>query len=184
MQHLWSALTILFLVVQSPATSKQTESSSTSKPPTLAQVWTLDATYSDPAHGVTFRYPSVWQATSQFAYWPPALKDSFAPPIAGFAHDEGGFPRDQIIGPYSATNLEGFGIVYSAIKAASAANATEWPPHSHTALDITQLPSEAVPFRFTKLERVACRSRFRAASTPHMPIILVIFSRQVWLWHR
>jgi hypothetical protein len=33
-------------------------------------------------------------------------------------YEEGGFPRDQIVGPYSATNLQGFGIVYSAIPAA------------------------------------------------------------------
>ena len=27
-------------------------------PLTLAQVWTLNATYTDPQHGVTFRHPS------------------------------------------------------------------------------------------------------------------------------
>ncbi len=32
------------------------------KPLTLAQVWTLNATYADPRHGVTFRHPGIWQA--------------------------------------------------------------------------------------------------------------------------
>jgi hypothetical protein len=93
------------------------------KPFTLTQVWTFDATYTDQQHGVTFRYPSVWQAGTGFGYHPPALTArSDEKPIAGFGYGEGGFPRDRVIGPYSATNLEGFGIVYSAIPVA---NATE-----------------------------------------------------------
>jgi hypothetical protein len=56
---------------------------------------------------------------TEWAYHPPALKDSFAPPIAEFTYD-GGFSNDRIIGPYSSSNLEGFGIEYSAVKAASA----------------------------------------------------------------
>src|SRR5258705_7359956 len=43
------------------------------KPFTLTQVWTFDATYTDQQHGVTFRYPSVWQAGTGFGYHPPAL---------------------------------------------------------------------------------------------------------------
>jgi len=35
-------------------------------------------------------------------------------PLTGFGYEEGGFPRQRVVGPYSATNLEGFGIVYSA----------------------------------------------------------------------
>ena len=86
---------------------------------TLAQVWALDATYTDKQHGVNFRYPSVWQATMQFAYHPPALTGSAsAKPIAGFGYSEGGFPRDHIAGPYSGTNLEGVGFAYSAFPAA------------------------------------------------------------------
>ncbi len=42
--------------------------------------------------------------------------------MKGFAYEEGGFPRIRIIGPYSATNLEGFGFVYSVLPAASSAD--------------------------------------------------------------
>jgi hypothetical protein len=86
-----------------------------SKPLTMAQVWTLDATCFDQEHGVTFHHPSAWQQETQFGHHPPVLTLPGNPiPIAGFAYDEGGFPRSQIVGPYSDTNLEGFGIVYSA----------------------------------------------------------------------
>lgn len=111
------------------------------KPITLAQVWNVDATYRDAQHGITFRYPSIWQAETQFAYIPPALsRPSPSKPIAGFAFSEGGVPRDQSVGPYSGTNLEGFGIVYSVVSAnssagcrASAASLGE-TPESHTAV--------------------------------------------------
>ncbi len=90
-------------------------------PLTLAQVWRLDAVYTDAQHGVTFRYPSVWQAATGFGYWPPALSESDqAKPIAGFAYREGLYRRDEAVGPYYKTNLEGFGIVYSAVPAANA----------------------------------------------------------------
>jgi len=91
------------------------------KPFTLTQVWRLDKTYIDSQHGVTFQYPSIWQAELQFGYIPPALYWLDAPkPIAGFGYKEGPFPRDGIVGPYSKFNLEGFGIVYAAIPAADA----------------------------------------------------------------
>lgn len=91
------------------------------KPLTTAQVWTLNATYIDKDHGVSFRYPSTWQPTTQFAYHPPVLTFSQqARPIAGFGYSEGGFPRQSAVGPYSNTNLEGVGIVYSAIPASGA----------------------------------------------------------------
>jgi hypothetical protein len=91
-------------------------------PLTLAQVWTLNGTYNDPQHGVSFRYPAVWQATTQFAYHPPALVQSdVAKPIAGFGYSEGGFPRMHAVGPYAGTNLEGVGLVYSTVPAASVA---------------------------------------------------------------
>jgi hypothetical protein len=102
-------------------------STSPAKPLTLKEVWALDATYTDQQHGVTFRYPSVWKAAMQVGYHPPALTESdVAKPIAGFGYEEGSFPRDHIVGPYTANNLEGFGIVYSAIPAvnASACEAT------------------------------------------------------------
>jgi hypothetical protein len=96
-------------------------STSPAKPLTLKEVWVLDATCTDQQHGVTFRYPSAWKAAAQFGYRPPALTESdIAKPIAGFGYEEGGFPRDHIVGPYSANKLEGFGIVYSAIPAADA----------------------------------------------------------------
>jgi hypothetical protein len=90
------------------------------KPYTLTQVWTLDATYTDQQHGVTFRYPSIWRAETGFGYHPPALTSN-EKPIAGFGYQEGGFPRDRVIGPYSPTNLEGFGVVYAPTSVADAA---------------------------------------------------------------
>ncbi len=94
----------------------------TAKTLTLTQVWALDATYTDAQHGVTFHYPSVWQAETQFAYHPPALSRSDEDkPIAGFGYSEGGFPRGRFIGPYSESELEGVGFVYTAEPAASAA---------------------------------------------------------------
>ncbi len=129
-----ASLTLLLVVqtfgqVQTPA-----------KPLTLAQVWTLDVTYTDHRHGVTFRYPSSWKSTTQFGYHPPRLTNSSATPIAGFGYSEGGFPRDRIVGPYAGTNLEGVGIVYSAVPAASAAeceakaaSVSDSPKHSQTA---------------------------------------------------
>jgi hypothetical protein len=91
------------------------------KPLTLSQVWTLDGVYNDRPHGVSFRYPTSWQAETRFAQQPPLLTQSeVAAPLAGFAYSEGGFPRSKVVGPYSDTNLEGFGIVYSVVAAASA----------------------------------------------------------------
>jgi hypothetical protein len=91
------------------------------RPFTLKQVWALDATYVDRTHGVTFRYPSIWKAETQFGYHPPALTEREGrKPTAGFGYGEGGFPRGHIVGPYSSTNLEGFGIVYSAFSSANA----------------------------------------------------------------
>lgn len=91
------------------------------KPFTLTQVWTFDATYTDQRHGVTFRYPSAWKAENQFGYHLPGLAQSQVEPIAGFGYEAGGFPRERVIGPYSGTNLEGFGVVYSAVATADAA---------------------------------------------------------------
>ena len=110
------------------------------KPLTLKEVWGLDATYTDQQHGVTFRYPSVWKAATQFGYHPPALTESdVARPIAGFGYEEGGFPRDHIVGPYSTNNLEGFGIVYSAIPAANA-SACETTASSIAASSVAKTP--------------------------------------------
>jgi hypothetical protein len=93
------------------------------KPFTMAQVWKMDAVYKDKQHGLSFRYPSVWKPATQFGYHPPALlmRSDVANPIVGFGYKEGGFPRQTIVGPYTKTNLEGFGIVYAAIPVASSA---------------------------------------------------------------
>jgi hypothetical protein len=131
----------LLLVVQSSGQDLDQTPAQPAKPLTLTQVWTLDATYTDDQHGVTFRYPSAWKATTQFAYNPPALTASGAAPIAGFGYSEGGFPRERIVGPYAGTNLEGVGIVYSAVPAASAAECeakaaslSDSPKHSRIAI--------------------------------------------------
>lgn len=114
-----SFVALLLTTVYGPEAGQA--STSPAKPLTLKEVWALDATYTDQQHGVTFRHPSVWKAATQFGYHPPALTESdAAKPIAGFGYEEGGFPRDHIAGPYSATDLEGLGIVYSAIPAANA----------------------------------------------------------------
>ena len=110
----------LLLGVRGTGQEAARTASLSAKPLTLAQVWTLNATYTDPQHGVTFRHPTVWQATTQFAYHPPALTQSdVAKPIAAFGYSEGGFPRKQLVGPYGGTNLEGVSLVYSAVPAAS-----------------------------------------------------------------
>ena len=131
-----ASLTLL-LVVQTSGQELAQTPAQPAKPLTLTQVWTLDATYTDHQHGVTFRYPSDWEATTQFAYVPPALTLSEATPIAGFGYSEGGFPRHQIVGPYAGTNLEGVGMVYSAVPVASgagceakAASLSDSPKHS------------------------------------------------------
>ncbi len=138
------------------------------KPFTLTQVWTFDATYTDQQHGVTFRYPSVWQAGTGFGYHPPALTArSDEKPIAGFGYGEGGFPRDRVIGPYSATNLEGFGIVYSAIPVANLPNVRPGLPHCLRRQSIGLSCLEAVHFPSTKPGREVCRNPLRGSSTQH-----------------
>jgi hypothetical protein len=108
------------LVCQTPC---QREEHATTKPAdalTEAQVWALDATYTDPLHGVTFHYPSLWKATTKFDYHPPALtRSESTAPIAGFGYSVGGFPRKANTGPYSRTNLEGVDFVYSAVAVAT-----------------------------------------------------------------
>jgi hypothetical protein len=73
-----TASLILLLVVQASGQDLTQTPAQPAKPLTLTQVWTLDATYTDHQHGVTFRYPSAWEATTQFAYHPPALTVSEA----------------------------------------------------------------------------------------------------------
>lgn len=93
-----------------------------SKPLSMAQVWRMDAVYTDREHGVSFRYPSLWQPTLQFAVNPAALTlAEDLKPIAGFGYSEGGFPRQAAIGPYTKTNLEGFDVVYAVVAAKDSA---------------------------------------------------------------
>jgi hypothetical protein len=118
-----SALAAVFLLAPIRMFPQRAEPSPNARkmPFTLAQVWRLDGVYTDPQRGVSFRYPSVWKAANGFGYWPPALAESDqAKPIAGFAYREGLYPRDEAVGPYYKTNLEGFGIVYSAVPATNA----------------------------------------------------------------
>ena len=91
-------------------------------PSFMKRLWTLNGRYVDAKHGVSFRYPSAWSAGVQFGYWPPSLTTSEnGKPIAGFGYETGGFPRSDTAGPYAQTTLEGFGIVYTALPASSAA---------------------------------------------------------------
>jgi hypothetical protein len=136
-----TASLILLFVVQISGQNLAQTPDQPAKPLTLTQVWTLDATYTDHQHGVTFRYPSAWEATTQFGYHQPALTVSEATPVAGFGYSEGGFPRGRIVGPYAGTNLEGVGIVYSTVPVASApkceakaASLSDSPKHSHVIL--------------------------------------------------
>jgi hypothetical protein len=134
---------VLFAFVALPSISQQDRNTQNPAVPgkafTLTQVWTLDATYSDEQHGVTFRYPRIWKPTAQFGYNPPALTQETPKPIAGFGYEEGGFPRDRVVGPYSTTNLEGFGIVYSA---APAANTAECDARANS---ISEMPEHRTP---------------------------------------
>ena len=116
---------VLFIARISPIASAQT--ADLMKPLTLSQLWSLDSTYTDQQHGITFRYPSVWKPATQFGYVPPALTSASGPyenqipsRVTGFGYSAGGFPR-RIAGPYTATNLEGFGFIYSVLGVASKA---------------------------------------------------------------
>jgi hypothetical protein len=118
-------LRILTLVVLFKALFQFQGSTPPTKPFTLQQVWSLNSTYADQKHGITFRYPSVWKAGTGFGYLPPALTSLESDqPVKGFIYEEGGFnpggfnPRPEISGPYAGTNLEGVGVVYSVFPAA------------------------------------------------------------------
>jgi len=111
----------LLMIAWAPGGGAQQDAGKPAKPLTMVQVWKMDAVYTDKQHGVSFRYPSVWKPAMQFGYHPPALTYSDAQPIAGFGYSESGFARTTVVGPYTKTNLEGFGIVYAAAPAKSAA---------------------------------------------------------------
>lgn len=117
---LWLRLVPAVSLVSFGARAFEQVAAEPAKPLTIAQVWRLDAVYTDAQHGVSFRYPSSWKATTECGNHQPALAQSEeAKPIAGFGYIEGGFPRQATVGPYTNTNLEDFGIVYSAIPATS-----------------------------------------------------------------
>jgi hypothetical protein len=153
------------------------------KPLTLAQVWTLDGTFNDPQHGVSFRYPAVWQATTQFAYHPPALTQSdVAKPIAAFGFSEGGFPRKQLVGPYGRTNLEGVSLVYSAVPAASVAECSAKAASVTGSLKGLPASSESTPSLCTKRRVQACHSPLPGSFMRPTPGPLAICSRRIWQW--
>ncbi len=140
--HMFLATSITLLVCQTPGEKAEEAPAPPAKTLTFAQVWALDATYADKLHGVVFHYPSVCQATTQFAYHSPALtRSDSTTPIAGFGYREGGFPREAVAGPYSGTNLEGVGFVYSAAATATdtecestAASLSDSPKHSNVVI--------------------------------------------------
>ena len=128
-RSLFAIIPLFLLSVSRPSPIWGVQAADPAKPLTLQQVWSLDSTYTDRQNGVSFRYPSIWKPETQFGYVPPGLIVYLEPSgderlqrVKGFAYEEGGFPRDRIIGPYSATNLEGFGFVYSVLPAASPAD--------------------------------------------------------------
>jgi hypothetical protein len=113
-------LLVSSVFVQTPSPHAEQGSERPKKPFTISQVWTLNAIYRDPKRSVMFRYPSTWDEATQFGFERSALRELPTKPIAGFGYEEGGFPRDRIVGPYSSTNLEGFGVVYSAVQVTAA----------------------------------------------------------------
>lgn len=134
----------LLLSALLPFSAQKPAHQPTTKPLTIRQVWTMDATYTDRKHGVTFHYPSVWQPATQFGYDPPALSQQADPdnnPIAGFGYAVAGFGSENARGPYARTNLEGFGFVYSAVASPSesdcdfrAASLADTPRVTHVTL--------------------------------------------------
>ncbi len=108
---------LLFLLLVAAAGVQQANPAA--KKVTRAQLWALDGSYHDARHGVSFRYPKLWQATDQFAYHPPALTDlETTRPTAAFGYDA----KNTVGSPYDNTNLEGFGVVYAALAAQSGAS--------------------------------------------------------------
>ena len=138
MLRVFLAASLVLLGAQITGQETARTASQPSKPLTLAQVWMLNTTYADPQHGVTFRRPGTWQAATQSGYLESALAQSdAAKPFAGFEYSEGGFPRSATVGPYTATNLESVGIVYSVVPAATgdaceaiATSVSETPKHT------------------------------------------------------
>ena len=123
MRHCFLAVSLTWVIALASAPAQKAPSSSIrqTSPLTVKQLWTLDGKYTDPQHGVTFRYPSTWNAAVEFGYWAPSLTTYNNPePIAGFGYHTGGFPRMDNSGPYARTTLEGFGIVYTAFTVADA----------------------------------------------------------------
>jgi hypothetical protein len=121
MRSICAGVTILLFALRPHASGQLPQSKTSGKPPTLAQLWTLDATYRDRAHGVTFRYPSVWKSARQFGYIAPAIDELTDAHIAGFGFNVFEHAREQGV-PYASSDLEGFGVVYAAVSAANEAS--------------------------------------------------------------
>jgi hypothetical protein len=114
----------LTFAITSPAWSQAAQKTAPTphKHLTVEQLWTLDATYTDPKHGVTFRYPSVWAAGTGFAYHQPLLTTSRdADIIATYGYDARNPPPDGPSSPYVGSDLEGFGFTYATAAGANQA---------------------------------------------------------------
>jgi hypothetical protein len=84
-------------------------------------VWAPLKTYTDAAHGVSFRYPASWVAGTSFGYIPTASSRGDVEPVAGFGFDAGISPESQPIIIEGNSFVANFGIVYSVHPSASAA---------------------------------------------------------------
>jgi hypothetical protein len=152
-------LAVLFICRSFPAVSAQT--ADLPKPLTLDQVWSLDSTYTDQQHGIIFRYPSVWKPATQFGYIPPALtlaagshENQIPMRVTGFGYLPGEFPR-RAVGPYTATNLEGFGLVYSVLAVPNAAECDQKASYVAKGADNTRLSSVRIAGHSYAIYRIA-----------------------------
>ena len=85
-----------------------------------SHLWTPLKTYTDTARGVSFQYPASWEAETQFGYCPGALSSSETKPVAGFGFMVGQTANKPTDILEENVFISGFGIVYSAVPAASA----------------------------------------------------------------
>jgi hypothetical protein len=114
-------------------------------------------------------------------YIPPALTQSQDEPIAGFGYEEGGFPRERVIGPYSATNLEGFGVSSTwLLRPRTRPNVSPRHLRCRRRLSIGLSRCVAVPSASMKPEGLVCRSPFPESSTQLTCALRAICSKRLW----
>ena len=186
MLRLLSAASLaLLLVVQTFGQGLGQAPAQTAKPVTLRQVWTLDTTYTDHQHGVTFRYPSAWQAATQFGYHPPALTLSATKPIAGFGYSEGGFPRDPGSLAHTRARIWKVSALFILLfRPRAQPNARPRLPRCPTRPSVRRLCWDNVPFPYTKLFQEVCRNPCPEISTQLTRAPFAIYSRRMWPWFR